>query len=141
MIPKKQTRIHLGAKPSERGNCLPAVLASVLEMDVDDVLQIQEHYDEAGWMDLLSKWLDERGYIYCTADQYMCFHPELIYYEEGEKMCEELMDSFYFVSGQSPRNPLINHIVIFQNGRMIHDPHPDGTGINTLSNFTCLERK
>ena len=32
-------------------------------------------------------------------------------------------------SGQSPRCPDIRHAVIWRDGQMIHDPHPDGTGI------------
>lgn len=141
MIPKKQTRLHRGNKPEEKGNCFPAVIASMLEMEVDEVIQIQEHYNELDWMPKLTYWLGKMGYEYSTADHFRCFHPELGQTENADVIREELKDKYYFVSGQSPRNKSIHHIVIFQNGKMIHDPHPDGTGIMTMENFTMLEGK
>lgn len=150
MIPKDQTRVHVGDFPGGRGNCLPSVIASILEMEVDDVIQIQEHYDQDDYMTKLLDWLNERNCEYGTADQFKCFHPELrgdirSNTEEGlndyiERMKIELRDKFYFVTGTSPRNPRINHIVIFQNGIMVHDPHPDKTGITSMESFTYLER-
>lgn len=146
MIPKTQTRLHQGNKPEERGNCFPSVIASMLEMDVEDVIQIQEHYD-TDWMDILLNWLSERNYIYCSADHFKCFHPDLHYQLRwsGDKdefineQCALYKDQYYFVAGRSPRNSDINHIVIFQNGKMIHDPHPDRSGILTHEVFSTIE--
>jgi hypothetical protein len=149
MIPQTQTRLHRGNKPEERGNCFPSVIASILEMDVEDVIQIQEHYD-GDWMGTLLNWLSERNYQYCCADHYKCFHPELHYQlrnSDGrtpddaliKEMCEIYKDQYYLVAGRSPRHPDINHIVIFQNGKMIHDPHPDRSGILTHEIFSVIE--
>jgi hypothetical protein len=38
----------------------------------------------------------------------------------------------YLVSGISPRDPNVHHIVIYQDGQMVHDPHPDRTGLASL---------
>lgn len=151
MIPKDQTRLHRGDKPEERGNCFPAVIASILEIDVEDVIQIQEHYNEDDWHVKLTYWLGKMGYDYCSADHFKCFHPDLqhqLRWDTGEDVDEymerlrnEYKDQYYLVSGRSPRNKSINHIVIFKNGIMIHDPHPDKTGIETIENFTMLEHK
>lgn len=142
MIFKKQTRLHTGSLPEQRGNCFPAVIASFLEMEVEDVIQIQEHYDGL-WTDKLHEWLNERGYYYHSADEFKCFHTELLNgLETADWLLEtrsNLQDQYYLVSGESPRNPDINHIVIYQNGQMVFDPHIDNTGIKTLERFTILE--
>ncbi len=36
---------------------------------------------------------------------------------------------YYTVSGVSPRHPEVYHIVIYKDGKMVHDPHPDQTGL------------
>lgn len=153
MIAKKQTRL---VTDTQRGNCLAAVIASMLEMEVEDVIQIQEFYDDPDWLEKLMHWFNEKGYCYRTADEFKCFHGEdrFFYYckdilrdrnieidDYMREMQEELKDKYYFVSGESPRNKHIRHITIWQNGIMVHDPHPDNTGILTESDFTIIERK
>ncbi len=39
-------------------------------------------------------------------------------------------EGLYLVAGRSPRNPDINHMVVYRNGRLAHDPHPSGLGID-----------
>lgn len=153
MIPKIQTRPYRGSLPHERGNCYPAVIASILEMEVEDVFQVQEYYDEY-WKGPLDDWLQERGWKIKGADDFKAFHQDLWLRQfidtEGrnpdglpgeqwrEIMRDELSDKYYFVAGTSPRNPDINHIVIYQNGKMVHDPHPDQTGILSEEWFSQL---
>lgn len=152
MIPKKQTRLYKGGEfqsPEERGNCFPAVIASILEMEVADVIQIQEYYDDNDWMTKLTDWLEERNMTYSNADHFKCFHPELHHQIRCDNdldgyikmLCTENKDKYYFVVGRSPRSKNIKHIVIFQNGIMVHDPHPDGTGVETVEGFSMLEPK
>jgi hypothetical protein len=38
----------------------------------------------------------------------------------------------YTVSGRSPRDSRIHHIVIYRDGEMVWDPHPDRTGITSV---------
>ena len=65
MKPVKQTRIHKGLSPiSDRGNCFAACIASILELECEDVIQIQEYYDEPTWNQRLVDWLNERGYCW-----------------------------------------------------------------------------
>jgi hypothetical protein len=125
MIPVKQTRIHKGMLPlSDRGNCFPACIASILEMPCEEVLQIQEYYDEAKWNERLAEWLSEMGYIWRYAT------------------IEEIRspDKYILVTGGSPRHPDLTHVTIYQNGRMVHDPHPEGHGITDERYFEIIER-
>ena len=39
------------------------------------------------------------------------------------------LDAYYLMRGLSPRLKNGYHMVVGQNGKMVHDPHPDKTGI------------
>lgn len=153
MIPKIQTRTHRSNLPHERGNCFAAVIASILEIEVEDVFQVQELYHDY-WIGPFDDWLESKGLDIEPADDFKVFHDDLWLRQfidtegrnpdglPGEQwrqiMKDELKDEYYFVTGQSPRNKDINHIVIYQNGKMVHDPHPDNTGILTEETFQRL---
>jgi hypothetical protein len=121
MLELKQTRLHRGQLPEERGNCYPAVIACILEMPVEDVIQFQELYDGV-WYEPLTNWLAKLGWGF-------------------EYLPDHLADDeLYFVTGISPRDKGIRHICIYKNGSMVWDPHPDGQGILTEDNFERLVR-
>jgi lysozyme family protein len=122
MEPKRllQTRLYRGQAKEERGNCLPAVIACFLHLDsAEDAIQIQEYYDRDDWHIFLFEWLNGRGWDMGTM-------PSHVY-----------DNTFYLVSGLSPRG--VNHICIYQNGKLWHDPHPSGDGIKTEEYFEYLE--
>lgn len=117
-----QTRLH---SDSERGNCFAAVIASIMDLDsAEDALQIQEHYDNEDWASVLLKWLNDRGYDWYSIDGH-----------------SKVKDEFYLVTGKSPRfSGEINHICIYQNGKLFHDPHPEQAGLSTESYFEVIEK-
>jgi hypothetical protein len=118
-----QTRLH--NPPISKGNCFPTVIACFLDLQSpEDVLQVQEIYSAEGrdWHDELEQWLKEKGW-------------------EKEYINGHLFDdSYYLVSGQSPRNPKVSHVCIYKNGKLYHDPHPDQTGILSEDYFETLEK-
>jgi hypothetical protein len=115
-----QTRFH---SESTRGNCYAAVIASIMGKDsAESVIQIQEHYDDQMWPIYLMEWLEDNGYELMTIDGH------------------QYDNSYYFVTGMSPRDRSITHICIYQNGQLVHDPHPDGTGILNFIGFSQLEK-
>lgn len=132
MKPVMQTRVWRGQEPHERGNCLPACIASILELDsAEAVLQVQEYFNShdfkhqehefSNWYDLLDAWLEGRGISLSShGAQYA---PETNWY--------------YIAGGKSPRG--ISHAVVYQNGQLVHDPHPDGGGILEATHFYTLE--
>lgn len=123
----KQTRLHKGIeKKEDRGNCFPTVISCFLDMEVEDVIQIQEYYDSDEWAEILQDWLNKRGWRW----RYLT--------EE-----DNILDKYILAVGLSPRNNGNNeltHVVIYKNGELAHDPHPDGSGILDERGFEILER-
>ena len=116
-----QTRLHIPGE--QRGNCFAAAIACIMELkSAEDVLQIQEHFDNEEWPTMLLYWLSARGWDMGTLSGHVY---------DG---------SYYLVTGKSPRDPNINHVVIFQNGEMVHDTHPSGAGIIDPFLFEYLEK-
>ncbi len=125
MKPVKQTRVNMiYENPSERGNCFAACIASILEIECEDVFQVQEHFHESDWPEQLNNWLISRGYRwrYATIDEIRSNDTPII------------------VVGTSPRDCSILHTVIFVDGKMVHDPHPDNSGIVNHKVFEIIEK-
>ena len=107
-----------GITKIERGNCFPACVASLLEIPLNQVPNIEELFDCYAWFDVFVCWLENKGYEYVVSTKDEC----------------ENSGDYYLVSGKSPRGDF-NHIVIYKDGKMVHDPHPDGTGVLTEVDF------
>lgn len=116
---------HIQNKHGAEGNCWQTAVASVLELPMEEVPDFVNDYDNGGkhWWLTTIEFLDERGYTL-------------------EPVIEHLYDdSYYFVIGPSPRNAEMSHVVVYQNGKMVHDPHPDGTGVLEEKHFDALRKK
>lgn len=113
-----QTRLH--KPPNQKGNCFPTVLACLLDKDSpEDVIQIQEYYDnKGGWYHHLEEWLEKEGYYLGDCKQHL------------------YNDEYYMVSGNTERGTY--HITIYQNGKLFHDPHPSRVGLKTEERFEIL---
>ena len=114
MTPLHQTIIYGGTEPGKvRGNCWQTVIASVLDLPLDEVphfVDVDERFHTENWFEYTWNWLNARGY-------------------QLERIPRHLYtNEYYFVSGPSPRGNWY-HVVIYRNGKMVHDPHPEGTGI------------
>lgn len=123
MTPITQTELYDPARPDHRGNCWQTVLASVLDLPLDEVPHfVQDDHTHNGrenfewdWWKRSIDWLRDRGM-------------KLEYAKVDETPGEYLL-----VSGKSPRGDgTIYHVVIYRDGVMVHDPHPDGTGLLTV---------
>ena len=92
----------------EGGDCLRACVASLLELPIEEVPNFCEDRDWCVWLPKLQICLQARGLkmeVYTTS------------------WCEEPAMAW----GYSPRG--LPHSVIYQSGRLAHDPHPSGDGI------------
>jgi hypothetical protein len=78
------------------------------------------------WDNARELWLASRGYkeMYVPID-------------EIQMWLDCNPDTPYIASGISPRG--VDHVVIYQNGKMIHDPHPSGGGVD-VKYFMVLEK-
>lgn len=102
------------------GNCYPACIASLLECDLSDVPHVyQLHRDNDAALTELLAWLQPRGFTI------MC-HPW------GDWVHRWLNGALVIMSGKSPRGDWSHAVIgrITADGwSLVHDPHPDGTGI------------
>lgn len=138
MTPVMQTKVVVKNTKGEmvvRGNCLAACIASLLELPITEVPNVETLYgiDDTFYYEVLWRWLSHLGYELSTDGRFRCFHGD----ESKSEFKEQLQDKFYLVSGESPRR--FQHICIYQNGKLIHDPHPTKEGLLTEEFFESIE--
>lgn len=110
-------------KFGKEGNCLEACIASLLEIDISSI----PCYKKDNWNILLNGWLMKN---------YNCYLLPL-----GIKGCldafREIMgDTIYIASGYSSRG--LFHATLWQNDKMIFDPHPSNEGIKEIETIDFL---
>ena len=123
MIPIQQTKFH---SDSQKGNCLAACIASLLEISLNQVPEFEE-MDREDWQSALLDFLLNRGKTLS------------ILYDEVDFKLEEAGDSCYIANGRSPRDLDVRHAVIFKNGKLEFDPHPSGDGILTEESYWVIK--
>jgi hypothetical protein len=94
--------------PGVPGNCLQAAVASLLELDLDDVPHFITHDD---WLQHLVNWGREHGYLVIS-------RPD---------------DAVHMgiACGQSERGH--QHAVVLIDGQIAWDPHPSRAGLVSIS--------
>ena len=134
MIPVKQTKLH--NPPEQNGNCFAAVIASILHLPIEEVISVEDLPDET-WYVQLRVWLLKHDYQIVYAPEFgHAFHAKDYYIPE-----DIVKDKFYLASGKTSRfGGTVNHICIYKNGELIHDPHPDNTGLITFEYFQIIEK-
>ena len=110
------------------GNCFEACLASIFEMDLKDI----PNFHGKNWFVDFLEWLKIKGYT-----SYGTFIIEDIENYSGG------VDGYFIVAGESPRGKHINggHAVVYKNGKLVHDPHPDGTGVISIKYIMSIEKE
>lgn len=101
------------------GNCMGACLASILELPIEAVPNFFEAGpDDTDWWNALRSWLRRYGLGIIT-----------LTFENPAQWMHLRLAGYHIVSGPSPRLEGMHHATVWHQGRMVHDPHPDGTGI------------
>jgi len=144
MIYHTQEHVHV-PDTYPAGSCYPTVYACILDLPLNQVPYFnllyfstnQEKYNlkkapkryldkvDYLWDEIRSLWLYGMGY---TED----------YIADHDKWLKENPERYYIASGISPRN--VGHVVIYQNGKMIHDPHPSRAGLTKIESFSYLRK-
>ncbi len=111
MKPVMQTKF------GDNGNCWAACLASLLEFDITDVPDLFTHAEDIEWKANTNAWLARYGFgclefSSLSPDDYKALN----------------LATYHIIIGPSPRQEG-SHAVIGRAGRIVHDPHPDGTGL------------
>jgi len=117
-----------------QGNCWSACIASLLELPIEEVPPFVK-LDRNGFLELAQEWLGKRGLFilrirmpraYLTGD-------DMRWHGIPEALC--------IATGKSPRgdygHSVVGRIVDAYNFELLHDPHPDGTGIEGFPR--CVE--
>lgn len=144
MIPVTQTKVVVKNSKDEeviRGNCYAAAIASILELPIDQVPNVEVffHIDNGYWQEVMLAFLASKGWDLCSDHRFKVFHDENYGFEDREKWLEDCKDKYYLVSGKSPRG--VYHICIYQNGKLVHDPHPTKEGLLSEVFFQSLEKE
>lgn len=120
-----QTKLGLG------GNCQSATIATLLGLDIEDVPNFWDGTDlEAPanpnngviFNTNFNNFLNKHGYTSISLGVSEGDHTEWV-----TSISEALGDTKILVNGLSPRRFM--HSVIWANGALWHDPHPDNTGV------------
>lgn len=96
-----------------KANCMEACLASYFSINIHDVPIIHQ---KKNWQDILKKWLKPFGLGFST-----------IAVPNEKLFVKEMAQGYQIVAGYSERD--IKHAVIYLDGKLWHDPHPEQCGI------------
>jgi hypothetical protein len=113
MTPVKQTKFH---SDTRRGNCFAAAIATLLDMPLHAVPELEE---SDNWHETLFAWLDLLGYEFEIA------------YNDAPK-------GFAIAGGISSRG--VKHAVIVQDGQFVFDPHPSNTFVEKVSEYWTFSK-
>lgn len=111
-IPVNQTVYGLTPEGKVNGNCFPACVASILGLPLEQVPFFTTESQDAQLADA-NRWLKQ-------------FRLQLVM---EPNLGEFPLNQYYIIRGSSPRFPGYFHMVVGKDGRIVHDPHPDKTGI------------
>lgn len=112
-----------------RGNCFAACVASMLDMEIAEVPNVEVFFDTSwDYRYLMNQWLEVRfGLKLEYTDDYNLFHDCDDWTENTNSERLRLANELYIASGPSPRG--VSHACIYQAGKLIWDPHPTREGI------------
>ncbi len=125
MTPTRQT-VFVADNPKGRGNCQSAVMASILELPMDEVIDTaSDECRNTGFFKAIDLWLADRGL-------------RIVHVFPDEDDAQEQLRGVYSIgSGPSPRGPFW-HAVVCKNGVMVFDPHPSDDGVLSIERHDLI---
>ena len=119
---------------SVRGNCFRACLASILEIDIDSIPAFEDMGSE--WHKPFFDFLRQHDLEFHGTGRFNSeFHVDLFPKYEG-------IDGYVIVGGKSPREWVTRgHAVLYRNGELAHDPHPEGGGLTELECYYMITKQ
>jgi len=101
----------------EQGNCFAACIASLLEVNIEDVIHFPPG-TASDWRMIINEWLSEYGLFYLELSLPGDARDEHVKYW-----------GWHIISGLSPRGTHTRHAVVGYQGKTVHDPHPSRAGL------------
>jgi len=117
MIQVIQTKLH-DPTNNVKGNCLSATLAALLHLDIE----IIPTFEGDNWIEVLNRFLKPFNLAFILVQ------PTTLDYF-GVTGC------WHEIGGVSPRFPDTMHSVVGKDATIVHDPHPDQTGLKEVESF------
>lgn len=120
MIPIYQTKYGLG-----RGNCFAACVASLLNMLIEDVPNIETLYEcsldseHEFWVGVMDKWLTNKGYTWRPCPEAVSFHKT----SPMTKDAISMVNKPYIAIGYMTPNSTEVHACLYMNGSILHNPN------------------
>lgn len=109
------------------GDCLRACVASLLDLDLDAVPHFVQYVEHPAGTDSHLWWWALVGF--CSAHGW-----KIRYAPEPEPA----PGGWALADGMSPRGHM--HVVVACDGIVVHDPHPSGAGLVSVSGWVAFER-
>lgn len=111
------------------GNCGEACVASILEIELSDIPMLHNQDDPedgATYCRNLRKFLSKFGMSFIDVSMV----------EDCDPM-DFFKDCWVVASGKSPRatEDWQKHAVVWRNGEIVHDPHPNGSGLDEIEMY------
>lgn len=120
-----QTRFS-SVEPEIWGNCYSACLASIFHLPIEAVPELNTGSSEA-WNKEVDDWLNFHGY------QRFCIMTEDFKGHFTVEQVASVCIAFGEPNRETPR-PLL-HAVVWNIGKMWHDPHPSRAGLTEVDGF------
>ena len=125
---QRQTTFGGPAAPvPERGNCGSTCIACILGLDTSEVPNFcgAEDADDSGnWFTAAQRWLAPRGLALAEFNT------------NPGTWGEQYAPIVSIASGPGPRGH--SHSVLWQHGKLLHDPHPSGDGLIEATSWCIL---
>lgn len=120
MITTAQTILHNPEK-GQHGNCLSAVLSSLLELPIS---KIPVFANPETWVKDLNEWLKQFGLAYYLVTNL----PESL-------AAYGIKELYHEIAGTTERSNEVLHACVALNGKIIHDPHPSDAGLKEIVSY------
>ena len=114
----KQTKCH--NPPYTMGNCYATCLAHLTGIPLSDIPKIEDHFDDGTWLPKLYRWIHQYDYTLLETPGHV------------------IMPGRYLVTGPSPNVPGVNHVCIYENGKLLFDPAHSNKGVKEILYTTFL---
>lgn len=124
MIAHKQTIFGDGKDGSTPGNCFQVAIASLLELPVDVVPHFAAMDDFQGGA---LAFLRDRGKTVSIYRERWKGSPTVFSDATIAPLNYAPNNQMMLAMGQAPRG--FYHVVLWKAGHLVHDPHPDGSGL------------
>lgn len=122
MKPVDQTRSH-DAAAGVPGNCMQAAIASLLELDIDQVPDFTDG--------VITDTPERIGEYWRRVEEFLADR-DMYYFG----LPEQGLPGLHLASGMSPRG--VRHVVVRDGWDVVHDPHPSRAGLVSVDRVHVL---